>query len=118
MAQETDFIDSFLNDVEKDTLQQIADNPTAVNALKKLILADVYFKGTLEAGKAPDPTRNAALSIALACGSGQAVRTNEELGQDLRAFAEGVRIVEGGFGRLEKLKSAKTAPAPEKKSGR
>lgn len=116
MAQE--FIDSFLNDVEKDLLQQVADNPTVVNALKKLVLADVYFKGTLEPGKAPDPTRNAALAIALACGAGQAVRTNEELGQDLRAFAEGVRLVESGFSRLEALKSAKSAPKPEKKSGR
>lgn len=118
MAQDTEFIDTFLNDVEKDLIQQIADNPNAVNALKKLILADVYFKGTLEKGKAPDPTRNAALSIALACGQGQAIRTNEELGQDLRAFSEGVRLIEIGFGRLEKLKSAKTAPAPQKKSGR
>jgi hypothetical protein len=118
MAQDTEFIDTFLNDVEKDLLQQIADNPAAVNALKKLILANVYFNGTLEKGKSPDPTRNAAIAIALACGSGQAVRTDAELGQDLRAFAEGVRLVEGGFGRLEKLKSAKPAPAPQKKSGR
>lgn len=114
MAQDTDFTDSFLNDLEKSSLQQVADNASLINALKKVILADVYFKGTLRAGSAPDPTRNAAFALAFS----QTNIPNEQLGADIRALAEGVRLVEGGFARLEKFKSAKPAPEVEQKSGR
>lgn len=98
-----EFTDTFLTDVEKDAIQTIADNALLFNALKKVVLADVYFKGVLRDGMSPDPTRNAALAFAFA----PTQKTNEELGQDIRGFAEGVRLVEGGFARLEKFKSVK-----------
>jgi hypothetical protein len=111
--KENEFYKTFLNDIERDALSTIADKPTAINALKKVLLADVYFKGTLRTGIAPDPTRNAALSLAIT----NSTATNEVLGQDVRAIAEGVRLIEGAIGRLEKFKSVKPAPA-KRVSGR
>lgn len=106
------FLDSFLSDQERDSLQTIADNPTAMCALKKLILADVFYKGVLRKGLEPDPTRNAAYALAFSPTS----ISDEQLGQDIRGQAEGVRLVEAGFGRLEKLKSVggskETPPNP------
>ncbi len=110
---ETEFTDLFLSDVEKDLLGTVADNPLLLNALKKVILADVYFKGTLREKMAPDPTRNAAIAFAFAAEP----KTDEQLGQDIRAFAEGVRLVEGGFSRLDKFKTEKpVAETPRNKA--
>lgn len=114
MNQETEFTDSFLNDVERDALITAANNPTLIHALKKVLLADVYFKGTLRAGIAPDPTRNAAFALAF----GNTNTPNEVLGQDIRAQAEAVRLVEGGFTRFEKFKSAPKEDKTPKKTGR
>lgn len=108
--KETAFTDAFLNEVEQDHVAKIAGNPVLLNALKKIILADVYYKGTLRKGVKPDPTVNAALSFAFS----DQKKTDEELGRDLRALGEGVRLVEGGFARIEKYKKA---PTPEEKSG-
>ena len=102
-----EFINSFLSDVEKSALQAVADNALVVNALKKVILADVYFKGTLRAGIAPDATRNSAFALAFA----KPDASNESLGADVRAQSEGVRLVESGFSRLDKFKSVKTPAA-------
>lgn len=113
-----DFINSILNDSEQDALSMVADNAIMMSALKKAILIDVYYKGTLDPQRAPDPTRNAALAIALAVGQGQAIRTNEELGQDLRAFAEGVRLVESGFERIVSFKSPATGKNKNKNPAR
>lgn len=103
--QPENFEDTFLTDVEKDLLGTVADNALLMNALKKVVLADVYFKGVLRAGMSPEPTRNAAIAFAFAAEA----KTNEQLGEDIRAFAEGVRLVEGGFSRLDKFKTGKPA---------
>lgn len=102
-----DVTDLILNDVERSVLQGFADNKTLVGAVKKVLLAAGYYNGTLRAGIEADPTRNAALILAF---SGQA--SNEQIGQDIRALAEAVRLIETGFEKLTKFKSP---PQPSKK---
>ena|SRR6185503_472722 len=109
-----DFTDSFLSDAEKGALTAIADNMLALLALKKVLLADVYYKGVLRKDVDPDPTRNAAFALVIT----QPNLTNEQLGADLRAQAEGARLVEMGIGRLEKFKTPEKAPAPQGNRGR
>lgn len=98
---EKEYYDSFLSDVEQGLLCQIGDSEPLMNAISKLLLADVSFKGVLRKNIKPDPTNNAALALAFS----QEPKTNEELGADLRAFAEGVRLVQSGVARLAKFKT-------------
>lgn len=118
MAQEIEFTDTFLNDQEKAALNSIADSELMVNALKKVVLADVYFRGVFRPGIAPEPARNSALLVAIGCVQGQGVRTNEELGAETRAFAEAVVLVESGFSRLDKFKSVNKGKPEKKNPGR
>lgn len=108
------FLQSFLSDIEIESLTSIANSPLALGAIKKIILADVYYKGVLRANVDADPTRNAALLFAF---SDKDI-SNEKLGEDLRALGEGVRLVEGGLTRLEKLKSVVPKTEARPKSGR
>lgn len=99
-------LESILSDAEKAVVKNIVDNPISVAALKKVLLASIYFNGTLQKGKDPNPTLNAALSLAFS----NEKKTDAELGADLRGLAEGVRLLEMGFKQLENYKS-KPAPA-------
>lgn len=103
----TDFIKSFLSDLEISKLAAI-DEPTMV-ALKKVLLADAYYKGVLLPGISPDPTRNAALLLAIA----KPETSDAVLSANLRAQAEAVQLVESGFKRLIELKNVPT-PKPAK----
>lgn len=105
---DTEFLKSFLNDIEMSALQAFVDNPVAMRAMKKALLADVYYKGTLVEGREPDPTRNAAFAFDY---SGTPV-TNEQIGSEIRAMAQGVRLLEGAFSRISLLKSPAKTPAP------
>lgn len=104
-----DVTDQVLSDVEKAALTSFADNAVAFRAAKKVLLAAGYFNGTLRADQEPDPTRNAALTLAFEKGF-----SNEQIGQDVRALSEAIRLVDLGFKQLEKFKSP---PKPEGKSG-
>jgi hypothetical protein len=107
MATDQNIVGLILNDIEKDAVGSFVSNKTLFDAVKKVILAAVYFNGTLRQGQPARPTLNAALSLAMS-----KEYSNEQLGEDLRALAEGVRLVEVGFGKLEELKPAD--PKPEK----
>lgn len=89
----------YLNSIEEDQLSHLAENLTLLNAVKKVLLEGVYSNGVLVAGENAESGRNFALSLAF---SKEA--SNEQIGADLRACAEGIRIIESGFKELEKFK--------------
>lgn len=68
-------------------------------AIKKVLLASVYSNGVMVAGRPALPLRNFALSLAL-----DPDASNEKVGADLRAQATGVKLIELGFGELEKIR--------------
>lgn len=105
---DTDFLKSFLNDIEMSALQSFVDNPVAMRAMKKALLADVYYKGTLIKGREPDPTRNAAFAFDYV----ETAKSDEQIGQETRAMAQGVRTLEGAFKRIELLKTPVKPAAP------
>lgn len=110
-----DLLDHVLSDVEKDLLITFMAKPVLVEAVKKVVLASVYFNGTLRKDEPADPARNAALSLAF---NSLAAVSNENLGADIRALTEGVRLVETGFSKLDKFKSEAPKPVKTSKSGR
>lgn len=111
-------INDLISEKEEIELRKLANNETAINALKKILLVDVYYRGKLEAGEEPDMTRNFALSF-LYDPSGQEYRINDdELGQKLRASLEGIRMVQTGFNTLDKFKDKKEETAVEENPAR
>lgn len=116
MAQTTkELLDKILNDIEKAELEKFAANPTMVETVKKVLLAGIYFNGTLRPGEAADATRNFALGLVF---NRDAAYTDEALGADLRASAAGIRVVEQGFDQITKLVAAQSTPKPKKNPGR
>lgn len=95
--------DTFLSQVEQDRIAQFNSDPILLNAVKKVMLAEIYQNGTLRADMAPEPLKNGAIALAFAALHVKAVITNEQLGEDLRAFAQAVNLLESGFGRLAKF---------------
>lgn len=88
----------FLDELERDKIRTFVSDRTMFEAVKKVFLASVYQNGTLIAGKPAEHLKNFALALAFDRGV-----SNEQLGADLRACAEGVRMIEGAIRELEKL---------------
>jgi hypothetical protein len=107
--------DKCFSDAEKAQFQVFADNPHMTAAIKKALLLGLYTHGTIQRDQDPDPTQNFAL--ALAFNAIMERRTNEDLGADLRACAEGIRILETAFNNIldyktqDEKKVAKGNPA-------
>lgn len=100
MASDKNFIDSILDDAEKDKLQAFADDQVMQRAVKKLLLIGIYYNGTLKEGEQPNPTRNFAITLAMT-----AEKSNEQLGADLRGTNEGIIRLEQGFAAVDLYKT-------------
>lgn len=90
------------NDAEKTEIKKFLENKILMQAVKKAVLYGVYYSGTLKEGEDPDASRNFALALAF-----DITKPAEQLGLDLRACAEGIRMIEAGFKSLEELKEIK-----------
>lgn len=107
-------INQFLSDIERTKIESFNADPILVNAIRKVLLTSIYDNGTLKKDVAPDPTRNAALGLAMVAVTGKASISNAELGEDLRGLAQGVQLLEQGLAHLTKIKSnKKDNPGPE-----
>lgn len=101
-----------LNEIETDKVINLVKDPILFNALKKYILAVCYKQGVTEGGVEHKATVNFALNLAWgATTPGGMPRTDEELGQNLRALTYAVQLVESGFKELSELRK----PEPEEK---
>lgn len=85
----------YLNDIEKEQIEVFYKNDVMREAVKKVLLAGIYYNGTLKAGVKAEPAKNFALAIA-----SQRGLTNEQIANDMRAIVEGISIVEGAFKEL------------------
>jgi hypothetical protein len=86
----------FLSDLEKELLTALQGNETQREALRKVLLHCVYSQGVVAAGGNHDPKHNWALSFAW-----RDELSNEQLGADLRAAAQGIAFVERAFNDLQ-----------------
>lgn len=87
-------LDNFLNDTEKFAIQAFMDNEVQREAVKKVLLFELYENGTLKTGKAATPLRNAALGLAAI------MDDPAKMGQRLMAMWEGINFLESGFKQL------------------
>ena len=86
-AKKHELLDKFLNANEKTQLGKLAENKALLSALRKVLLFDIYYNGTLKEGEAPDPARNFALGMVATYGH---QLSDEFLGRSLRAQWEGI----------------------------
>lgn len=91
-----------LNDLEIELVEAFMKNETQREAVKKVLLAGVYHNGVIKEGVKHDPIVNWALGLALNANSDQV--SNEQLGANLRAVAEGIRIVQLAWDKLSTIK--------------
>lgn len=109
MAKTTAF-DSVLNDIEKLELQRFADNQTMYEAVRKVILFNVYFNGTLRPGEPANPLRNYCLAKV----AQNTMSNNDVLANELRAVWEATNILEAGYETIMGYRSE--APEKERKN--
>lgn len=106
------YTETFLNSIEQAELNKFADNKTMFEAVKKVLLAGVYFNGTLRPGEDANPQFNFAVNL------GDEQRTNEQIGAENRAQAQGIRTVITGFKEIESYKTKDTKDVDNKNPGR
>lgn len=97
-------MNEFLSDLEKEKIMSFNEDEVLVGAIEKVLLRSIYWNGTLRKDVKPDYTVNAALSLAQIVSNNAVALTNEQLGEDLRGIAQGVRSLKLGMDELKKIK--------------
>lgn len=95
----------YLNDLEADSISQFVENPVLVSAVKKVLLSGIYFEGIIKEGEDNDPKQNFLLALS------NKDMPAELLGYELKARAEGIKLLEKGFQKLlrfQKVESNKS----------
>lgn len=104
-----DISQEVLTDIEREKVAAFVQDQFLFEAVKKYILAYVYKQGVIEKGVAHNPNINFALNLSWSATSpGGMPRSDEELGQNLRALTYAVQLVGSGFKELSEM------PVPEK----
>lgn len=101
-----------LNELEKQKINQFLEDEVMSNAVKKVILADIYGSGVQEAGE-PDKQQNWVFGLVMDEMGRDYKQTNEELGEKLRACVEGIRTVQLAWKHLESLKPINIETKPQ-----
>jgi len=95
----------FLTDLEVLEIEKFNANPVLVDAVKKVIFAFVNERGVAKKGKkAGNIMYNGALGLVSQASTGKTAISNEELGQDLRAYYHAIGLLENGFQELALVK--------------
>ena len=94
----------FLNELEKSELTRFSENEVLFNAVKKVLLHEIYGQGKLEEGKDPEEHINWVFSLYMNEMGQEFKQTNEELGEKVRACIEGIRTVQLAFKKIKELR--------------
>lgn len=92
----------YLNEKEVAEVEKFCDNPIQKEAVRKVLLAGIYYNGTLKQGEKADPTRNFALF-----GAFDPTTPSEQLGENVKAAAQAIAVVENSFNELNAYRSEK-----------
>jgi serine protease inhibitor len=106
----------YLNDIERAEIEKFVENKTQFEAVRKVLLAGIYFNGTLVEGKPADARKNFLLALLT-----QPIMENapiEEFGHYAKSLIQGVKLVETGFNDFEKFRKVESEPKPKKNRGK
>lgn len=107
---------SFLNDIEKAEVEKFVENRTMLEAVRKVLLAGIYFNGVLQEGEPADARKNFLLAQLT-----QPIMENApiaEYGSHAKALVNGIKLVETGFADLEKFKVVEPVTKPKVNKGK
>lgn len=100
-----DLTSEILTELEKDKIVKFCDDQATFEAVKKYVLAVCYKQGVIEKGRTHNPRINWAMNLAWGSINPQGMpRSDEELGQSLRAMTHAVQMIESGFKEMVDLK--------------
>jgi hypothetical protein len=88
-------MDEILNDTEKEKVRAFCADEVMKEAVKKVILFELYSNGTLSPGSPPNLQRNSFVGLVMT--SDDALK----IGQRAMAMAEGLNFLASGFKKLE-----------------
>lgn len=101
-----------LTEIERDKVAQFCSDQMLFQAVKKYVLAVVYRQGVIEKGVEFKGTVNYALNLAGPCIDPRGIpRSDEELGQNLRALTYATSLVESGFKEMAEMKKPEVVEA-------
>ena len=104
---------TILSEIERDKVIQFCADPIALNAVKKYILAVLYRQGGVEKGQKHNARINFALNLAWPATTPNGMpRSDEELGQSLRAMTYGIQLIESGFKEMEEMRKPDVVAEP------
>lgn len=89
--------ENYLDEKEQAAVIAFNGNKTMVDAVRKVLLATVFHQGTVVAGENPTPY-NFAFNIV------NETKSDEQLGQELRASVAALGYIKSGFERLSEIK--------------
>ena len=113
-----DYIDSYLNDLERIQLQKFVDDEAMSSVVKKVLLGGIYQNGTLKKGADPKSEINCAFSyLNYADGRGVEV-SNELVGANIRALLAGIKAVKFAFEAIEDYKTPEEPGETKKNQAR
>jgi hypothetical protein len=106
----------YLSEKEELLVMQFVQHKEMFEAVKKVVLAGLYDNGVLRKGKNAEPTRNFALALFFKKHSGHI--TNEALGEDLRASATAMEMLESSYNKMTSMVDEKKPKVEEKNQAR
>lgn len=115
MSTSQDFSKEILSDLETNKVIAFAQDKFLFDAVKKYVLAVAVTQGVFKKGEPFQGNLNYALHMASSATDPRGMpRTDEELGQNVRALATAVQLVESGFNEIAEMK--KVEPIVENKT--
>ena len=107
-----DLSNEVLSEIERDKIVQFCADPVLSGAVKKYILAVLYKQGVVGAGQTHNARINFALNLAWPATTPNGMpRSDEELGQSLRAMTYGIQLIESGFREMEEMRKPEVVEA-------
>ena len=92
-----------LNTQEEAAIKKFLNSEVTVNAVKKVMLADIYKVGRVEEDKELKPRQNWVYGLMMNNAGEDLAIDNEKLGEKVRAIVEGTRALELAFTAMEEL---------------
>lgn len=99
-------IKDYLTDLEIEKIEAFCNDEAMQEAVRKVLLANLYYSGALKRGEKLEPKNQAFNLIATAYQAGNGI-SNEAIGEEIRALYEGVNTVEQAFAHLKTIKKPK-----------
>jgi len=109
-----DISNQILSDIEREKIIAFCQDTVLFHAVKKYVLAVAVSQGTFKSNEEFRGNINYALQFAWQATEPNGMpRSDEELGQQVRALTQAVKLVESGFKELGEMKEVEALSEPK-----